>query len=71
MTKTEKQQFVRDLMAGITETILSKIDAMPEVWDGHELRMYILDKTNENISWMTPDRKRKRDYKNFVLVNNL
>lgn len=74
MTKQEKKRFVRDLMKSLTLDILSKVDAMPDDWDGHELRMYIAERVDNEANYLRRDkgmRKRLRDYRNAVIVNNL
>ena len=72
MNKAEKCKFVNDLMTGITKTVLSKIDAMPDSWDGVELREYIRDTTKRHM-WTNLNKRQSRfqDYKWIVLVNNL
>jgi hypothetical protein len=73
MTKREKIKFVRDLMGSIQKLVISKVDAMPEEWDGHQLRQYIADKTAEQAQslYLRNDRKALKSYKNEVLVRNL
>ena len=41
MTQDEKRLFINDLCHGIRAFILSKVERMPEKWDGHQLRRYI------------------------------
>lgn len=69
MNANEQKQFVRELCEAISAQILNDIDAgkIPENWDGRELRQLISDRA----AWRTMDKKRAREYRNTVLVNNL
>lgn len=78
MNTADKQRFILELIENVQADILSKVSAMPEDWDGHELRRYIADRFE--ASAMTVGRKgpygkpyarRHRDYKNEVIVRNL
>jgi hypothetical protein len=78
MDKRQKQKFIRDLIGGVQELVLMKVDQMPDDWDGHELRRYIADKFEDSA--MTVGRKgqhgkpyarRYREYKNEVITRNL
>ena len=44
MTVAEKKRFVRHLAANIVDDVLAKVTAMPEEWDGNELRQYLADR---------------------------
>lgn len=70
MTKTEKKKFIKSLCDSIRDDLVKKVERMPDEWDGHELRELIADLADrERTSSMTG--KRKRDYRNEVLVRNL
>jgi hypothetical protein len=78
MTKAEKETFIRELIGNVQRDILAKVEAMPEEWDGHELRRFIADKFDESAMTVgrkgfygKPYAKRTRDYRNEVLVRNL
>lgn len=72
MTKEEKIIFIKALILDGETAILSKVDRMPEEWDGIELRKYITDTFADCIVGKRDKRlKRNRDYENTVLVNNL
>ena len=49
MTRAEQITFVCDMTLSITQEIASKIDsgAIPEHWDGVQLRQYITDKVRQ------------------------
>lgn len=42
MNKQEKAQFIRSCLRGTEVALLKKLDAVPETWDGHELRAWIV-----------------------------
>jgi len=74
----EQADFVSDLIANVTQEILSKIEEMPEHWDGHELRRFIADRFEDaNMGALTradrPNRNRRRIavYRKAVLTLNL
>jgi hypothetical protein len=75
MTKQEQINFVRELCnAGMIE-LIKNIDQnkIPENWDGIELRWLVADKFNscQTIANTSSSKKRKKDYNNTVIVNNL
>lgn len=69
VTLQEKEQFIRDLTSGVTESLLLSVKRMPEDWDGHELRRLIAARFQRETTDMP--RKRVRDFENEVLVRNL
>lgn len=73
-TRAGKRKFIRSLMRGIEKDLLSKVDRMPEDWDGIELRWLISD-TAKDAQLVRPfdamPRKRHKDYQNTVIINNL
>jgi hypothetical protein len=79
MTKAEKLQFIADLTADVTALIISKIDKMPEEWDGGELRRYIADSFDAQVFepfdtgsvWGFQRSKRLAAYRNECLTRNL
>lgn len=72
MNTNEKDAFVQSIIKDLQHEILKRISKMPEEWDGHEIRQFIADYYNENFIIGTAlQGKRKKDYKNFCLVNNL
>jgi len=71
MTLKEKKRFIRQLVNNVKKDMLSKANKMPSEWNGIELREYIKDCFSEVVISGTISRSRKRDYKNFVIVNNL
>jgi len=70
MNREEQKKFVVALCNLIAEGILVDIEVgnIPENWDGLELRQLISDHAIPRFSM---DKKRLREYKNTVLVNNL
>ena len=73
MTKEEQMVFVAQLADNVVLEIAKHIDdgAIPEQWDGIELRQYMADKFAECVIPGTMSPKRRREYKNTVIVNNL
>jgi len=70
MTKAEKKQFCRALIATVTKDILKSIDRVPEYWTGLELRMLIRDRFGEAV-FGAEDRHRTKAYRNDCLTHNL
>ena len=75
MNKKEQKQFVRELMDDVLLDIYQKIDdnKIPEGWDGIELRWLLRERFADCV-WDGIDqnnKKRKRNFNNTVLVNNL
>jgi hypothetical protein len=73
MTKSEKKVFIRNVCASIRDELISKIDsgAIPEEWDGIELRQLLAEKADGETYPTMLTHKRLKDYKNTVIVNNL
>ena len=78
MTKAEKRIFIRDLIRSVKTNVLNTVPEMPDNWDGIELRQYLADKFADASLLTRPIgptsqhlRRRKKNYKNDVLVRNL
>jgi hypothetical protein len=77
MTKAEKRKFIKDLTAAVARDAIAKIDRMPEEWDGHELRRYLADQFDRevsalmNIKGARANRSRFRAYRNTIATTNL
>jgi len=72
MNKREKVQFVKSLVDMIEHKILIEIleDKIPLEWDGIELRWLLAERFNTN--WVMPEaKKRKREFRNTLLIRNL
>lgn len=72
MDKGAKIEFIDGALESLKDRIIEKVESMPDEWDGWELRQYIADKASELI-WtsMQTDKRRKKEYHNTVLINNL
>jgi hypothetical protein len=79
MTNEEKRAFIVELIGNVQAEILAKVEAMPDEWDGHELRRFIADKFDQaNMGLLATGRvrsqgssKRMKSYRDAVLVLNL
>ena len=71
MNKEDKRQFIEDISETMKDALLSKVNRMPEEWDGHELRQLFQDYVKEEINWSKMDRNRKKEYDNTRRVNNI
>jgi hypothetical protein len=69
MDKTSKQKFIAEYMSRIENSIMDKVEKMPEDWNGFELRQYIADRFTSEIIGM--EKSRKHAYLNAVIVENL
>lgn len=69
--KKEKIRFVKELVGSVQQSIIALINEgkVPEEWDGHELRHLIADRFKSNTTKLAL--KRRREYNNTVLVENL
>jgi hypothetical protein len=65
MKVADKRRFVRNYMKSVQADVLKAVAAMPDEWDGHELRRFIADKfAREGLSLREPSsRSRLRDYR--------
>lgn len=71
MNRAEQHEFVRDLTKTIRDGVLRDIaeGAVPETWDGLELRQLLADRFEASVFPM--DRSRKRAYLNEAMTRNL
>ena len=69
-TKAGKKAFVRSLCNSVRDVILANVGAMPDEWDGHELRELLAAAFAEQRGRLIIG-KRKRDYRNAVATGNL
>lgn len=69
MTQEEKKEFVLALSDSVLRSVLEALPRTPEDWDGHELRQLLADRFAASTYRMTL--RRKRDYENTVMVQNL
>jgi hypothetical protein len=76
MTTANQKQIVADICDGLRNDLFKHLDAgrVPENWDGNELRQWISDYLEANYNYRSMlrfGRKRMKDYRNDVLINNL
>ena len=71
MTTTEQKTFITGLIENVKQKLLEKAKEYPHNWDGVELRWLIRDKFSEIVlKSFDKNSKRKKEYKNEVLINN-
>lgn len=72
MTKEEQVEFVNSLLGSVQREFMGHIEkgGIPNHWDGHELREWLREKFSA-ACFIPMSRKRKREYNNTVMVNNL
>ena len=74
MTKDEQRQLLDNFIDQVKDRILERSDKWPDDWDGFELRWLAQEAFNYECSSLgekTRNRKRYREFRNAVLVNNL
>lgn len=77
MNKYERAMFVENFIEVVKKDLLSKMDRVPENWDGFELRWWIADTFREQTIDYDGDRRslahkrRHRKYANDIAVHNL
>jgi hypothetical protein len=71
MNTNEKKEFISNLVAAVRDDLLNKVDAMPDEWNGIELRQLIADKFKEQTRADLMKGKRGRDFRNEVIVKNI
>ena len=71
MKRKDQIKFVRELTKSIGDSIIQKIQdgSLPEEWDGIEIRALLAQKAESATCPMHP--KRKNNFRNTNLVNNL
>jgi len=71
MTKKEQKEFISDCCKRLKKSIMEdfKQNKIPSSWDGFELRLLFSGKASEFVYLVSA--KRKREFNNTVLVNNL
>ena len=70
MTKEEQLEFIDNFLDQMKSFLKANIAKNKlENWDGIELRQYCSDSFKEQTYEM--DRKRKRDYQNTVIINDM
>ena len=71
MNKQEKREFIDSILDMTRGWMIARLDVYPENWDGLELRQLIADFAQEQIAYVKMDRKRKKEYENTRIVNNI
>ena len=74
MTRDDQAAFIKSLCDSVRDHALGKLSAMPEGWDGMELREYLADQFDRerHMSRRKADyRRRLRDYRSDVATRPL
>lgn len=73
MQREQQIQIITDLMNGLRDEAIRRVNdgSVPEEWDGAELRQYLADRAADQFPMRTMDRKRMKEYRNTVIINNL
>jgi hypothetical protein len=72
MSKERQAEFVAELIDNIRDTLLARIDRVPENWDGHELRLWVSENFKElAVMGFAMKGTRLTEYRNDRLVLNL
>jgi len=77
MTRKEQSAFIRQLCRSIEKTVTENVKREPqtEAWDGHELRMLLLEhfRSAADISVIArePKTSRAREYRNMITTTNV
>lgn len=70
MTKSAQVKFIDEYMNSMKDFIIGKVAQNTlDNWDGIELRQYCSDCFRAEIFEM--DRKRKKEYQNTTIINNM
>jgi hypothetical protein len=71
MTSDQQKKLVSDLINRVANDIIDRIHLgrIPESWDGAELRQYVSDQFHVECFGLSG--KRRKEYDNDVIVNNL
>lgn len=60
MTSAEQRDFVETLIDSCKADVLSKLDQVPEEWDGYELRLLVNERLSDQILWGKVDKSSER-----------
>lgn len=73
MNKEKQEEFVRELSENIVNDIISKVrrGKISDDWDGIELRWLLAEKFADAVFSGVGNKRRKAEYNNTVIVNNL
>ena len=66
MNASEKQKYIEEHCNTLRDAILERVEAMPDTWDGLELREYIADFFDKE-RFMQESAARKKEYKNRIV----
>ena len=73
MIKKQQERFIKELALSVVAGIVSDIRKgnLPESWDGFELRQLLADRFERSTMGASFTGRRKAEYRNTVLVNDL
>jgi hypothetical protein len=70
VTREEQKKYIEDCLESQRRYLMERIARVPENWDGIELRNWFVDAAVDGYRFKM-DRKRAKDYRNDIIVNNL
>ena len=71
MDKADKVAFIESICKDLKESLLNRVDSMPEELDGFELRQLLEDTVVQKYNWTKMPIARKRSYNNEIVVRNI
>ena len=71
-TKEGKREFINSLMDSLKQSMIDKVNKMPDDWDGHELRWFISEYAQEHaVIGLDKKSGRYRAYVNQRIIKNI
>lgn len=72
MSKKMQVEVIASIMKNLEADLMSKVDKIPDEWNGFEIKQWISDYYTMNyLDKSKLNGKRLKEYTNFILVNNL
>jgi hypothetical protein len=65
-----KRDFIRSFCNRLRDVAIERVPAMPNEWDGHELRLYLAQLFSDEVT-LTGNSKRRAEYRKALMMNNL
>ncbi len=65
-TPEGKAHFIQTVCDRLRDGATERIPAMPQEWDGHELRLYLAQLFSDEVTSHISQGKRRREYQNTI-----